>query len=179
MNNGCDMKEKEVKISLPKRKALELFKNLKESAIFKGKDSEKNLILDSKNRELGKKGMLLRLRKRQDGSFLTFKGPVERSQRNIKVREEIEVSVSSPSKLLYMLEKCGFIVVNEYSKQRWNFDLKKVSVQFDKVPGLGYFVEIENPDENKIESTIKTCGLGNFDRITESYSELVEMKKRS
>jgi len=172
------MKEVEVKLKLPGRSFPKyIFSRLQEAnARFIGKDYERNLVLDSKEDGLKKKGCLLRVRERhgKEHAILTFKGPIEEPHlAGIKVREEIEVPVQNSHNTLKILRGCGFAVKKEYSKQRWNFELKGINIQLDKIPHLGYFLEIEGHDERKVNSMIVLLKLGGLKRVSESYSEMV------
>jgi predicted adenylyl cyclase CyaB len=148
------------------------------NAKSRGKTTERNYIFDLNNDFLKKKGCLLRIREHlpQLSETLTFKGPLEEPKFNgIKIREELEFSLppGSNTNLFEVLHNLGFIIKQRYSKQRQTFELNETLVQIDELSELGYFLEIEGQDEDKIKETIKLCELGKSKKITESYSELI------
>jgi adenylate cyclase class 2 len=105
----------------------------------------------------------LRIRTRDGGSQLTYKGP--RQERWTKIREEIEVDLaagdSQTQKLEWLLERLGFYPRAAVRKQRDLFELDfyhwPVTVCLDQVESLGTFVELEliaSPEEVASAKTI-------------------------
>lgn len=170
------MMEKEVKIKLDTEKdRTKLFARLRDlNAKAMGRDLERNLILDIRD-YFKLRGCLFRLRETSKSSYLTFKGPLEESKfSRVNQRMEVNVPVADPKEILRVLKKSEFVVKTIYTKERFTYELKGVSIQVDKIPKLGWFVEVENPDEHKIIETLKLCCLEKFKRITKSYLELIE-----
>jgi len=94
----------------------------------------------------------VRLRRRGDRCFLTYKGP-KKVVEGVKGREEIETEVGSCEKLKAFLEKLCLKPVAVVRKKREYWKAKGATITLDYVEGLGYFVEIESegagPEELK------------------------------
>ena len=174
------MKEKEVKIRLPDPRVVHkltyYMKTLGAKQI--GVICECNHILDLDGRPLKKNGCMLRVRENLNcsaPSVITFKGPAEEPiVKGVKIREEIEAPLQSPQAVIRLLSSLGFGVVCTYAKERAVHELFGVMVQIDKIPELGCFVEIECSEEKKIKNIIKICRLERFERIKESYADMME-----
>ncbi len=65
-------------------------------------------------------------------------------------------------------------IVVEKTRNLWK--LNRCLVALDKVKMLGNFVEIEGPDNNKIEKVKKLLGLENLNHIKLSYADLLSQK---
>jgi predicted adenylyl cyclase CyaB len=68
---------------------------------------EDDTLYDFPNRRLTKKGSILRLRDREDGSILTYKEKVKTSMR-AKVRKELETGLSALADARGIVEALGF-----------------------------------------------------------------------
>ncbi len=84
----------------------------------------------------------LRLRKRGEGAFLTYKGP--KAGGRCKARLEVEVAVSSFEDALELLKQLGFEQVAVLRKRRSMYKVRGFQVYLDEVEGLGCFMEIES-----------------------------------
>ena len=136
---------------------------------------EQNWILDYKDQSLRKKGQLLRLRKYQDKSIVTFKGSTLKSKR-YKVRLELETEVDNGVTLFRVLEQLGLSSRFRYEKYRTSFRPKKreasrlVVVTIDETP-IGNYLEIEGKPE-MIDWIASQLGFSLNQYITKSYTEL-------
>ncbi len=135
---------------------------------------------DDANRALTKTDRCLRLRRMLVGEnerfFLTYKGAKEKNE--FKKRQEIEIEVedgNSAQKLLLLL---GYNKALAFEKKRriWRFGGCKVAL--DELPLLGFFLEIEGPDSEKIADVQRSLGLSELPPILESYASLMEEKLR-
>jgi len=141
---------------------------------------EDNWILDSPPRRLFKKRCLLRLRRFEGKSLLTFKGPKAASS-HFKIREELETEVAHGTKLQQILARLGFVPVFRYQKYRSIFvspkssKSKKVVISMDETP-IGNYLEIEGPPDN-IRIISRQLGYALEDFITQSYLELYAKNK--
>ncbi len=139
---------------------------------------EDNWLFDTPARSLFHLRQALRLRIRGDmeGAILTHKGkPVEDSDGGVKVREEIELTVSDGPAMMRVLEKLGFEKTFRYQKFRTTYRLYhpngiELRAMFDETP-LGCFVELEG-DKPVIERFIQHLGLTRGDYLTASYPRL-------
>jgi predicted adenylyl cyclase CyaB len=104
---------------------------------------ECNWVFDRRD-ELFGSSRLLRLRTDGSGCRLTFKGP-PRFEENLKVRDEIEVTVAHAEAMRDLLVRLGYRVVRRYEKVREEWRLAAVTVALDHTP-IGDFVEFEGDD---------------------------------
>jgi predicted adenylyl cyclase CyaB len=104
---------------------------------------ECNWVFDRRD-ELFGSSRLLRLRTDGSGCRLTFKGP-PRFEENLKVRDEIEVTVAHAEAMRDLLVRLGYRVVRRYEKVREEWQLGASTVALDHTP-IGDFVEFEGDD---------------------------------
>lgn len=135
-----------------------------------GKNLEQGIIFDDAKNSLRKKRILLRLRKGKY-NLLTLKMPVKNAGRKFKERKEIEVKVSDFSEAKKILEGIGFKVDHAYEKIRESFIFHKTRIELDKLPFLGYYLEIEGTQKG-IQDTAKKLGLNLRDGITKNYLQI-------
>jgi adenylate cyclase class 2 len=129
---------------------------------------QEDCLVDTRERSLGNRGSLLRVRIESGRALLTFKGPVQPSA--MKVREELETVVGDGQVLLRMLEELGFHVWFRYEKYREEFALADVIVAIDETP-VGTFVEIEGSSHG-ITVAAEALGRGPSDYLLDSYRGL-------
>jgi len=169
------MKEIEIKFKLKNPQTIRA-KLQKIGAKFIKKVFEENLRFDDKNKRLKSKNFLLRLRK-DDKIRLTFKDRGRYSpavkDNGLKVAEEIEIEVDDFHRMKRILEKLGFKVSSRYQKIREIWHYKDLEIAIDKIPYLGYFLEIEGPSKS-IRKIVGLLGLNLKDGITKTYGNLWE-----
>ncbi len=138
-----------------------------------GRYLETNYLCDRIDRDLRDHGCGLRVRMMRvlDGApaaaTLTFKGPLQAS--TIKRREEVEIEISDPEKTLAILAALGFETVMSYRKTRERWTLDNCYVEFDEVPLIGTFVEIEGPSEQAVAGVQERVGLGSGEHVRKGY----------
>jgi adenylate cyclase, class 2 len=164
MNNHDQ--ELEIKLLVRDLKAIEdrlmsLGAKLKQARVL-----EINLRFDTTQKELSRTYKALRLRK-DNQLRLTYKGPSE-TREGVRVRQEIEFTVSDFEAARDFLEALGYQVFMVYEKYRTEYDYHGVSISLDELP-YGYFVEIEGPDPVSIRKVNQDLSLNWEGRITESY----------
>src|SRR5439155_26546781 len=107
----------------------------------------------------------LRLRRNRDEStgedtyVITFKGPVAAG--DLKVREEIELTVDSRRNTIDLLARLGYRVELSFEKRRETWTLDGCKVELDELPQIGRFCEVEGPDEatvNRVRETLDLSG---------------------
>lgn len=89
--------------------------------------------------------------------WLTFKGP--RHPGELKVREELESPVDDAAAVMGILERLGWREVVVYEKRREVWHLGACEVTVDELPRLGWWLEIEGPDEETVQATRRALGL--------------------
>jgi len=105
---------------------------------------------------------------------LTFKGP--RCAGPLKSREEIETEIGDAAALAELLQRLGFRETVRYEKRREAWRVGLCEVALDELPRLGWFVEVEGPSAESVESVCADLHLGHKDRITETYVALAAAK---
>ena len=146
-------------------------------AVLDGTHLELNAFFDTPDLALQRQDKGLRLRTRRnliDGTqdaILTFKGPNQPGP--FKNREEIETRVADPKAAAALLQALGFRQDLSFEKKResWLFD--RCHVELDEVPHLGFFVEIEGPDEATITAVRHKLALDDALPMKKSYIALL------
>lgn len=108
--------------------------------------------------------------------LITYKGPKEKS--NFKKRQEIEFELSDADAAEKLLGALGFhkALVVEKTRRLWRFGGCEVAV--DKLDLLGDYLEIEGPDDEKINGVQKSLGLSHLRHIPKSYAALLNARSR-
>jgi len=96
---------------------------------------------DHPGRDFGRTDEALRLRRENDRTVITYKGP--KLDRDTKLREEIELSVEDLERMSLILRRLGFRPVITITKKRTVYELQGMHFCLDRLPGLGDFVEME------------------------------------
>ncbi len=132
---------------------------------------EINLRFDNSQGDLKRGFQVLRLR-RDRISRLTYKGPSQ-TKEGVRVRQEIEITVSDFEATRALLEALGYHVAMMYEKYRASYDLDRVEISLDELP-YGSFVELEGPDPARIQAVNRQLGLDWSARAPESYTSLFD-----
>ena len=133
---------------------------------------ECNWVFDRRD-ELFGSSRLLRLRTDGMGCRLTFKGP-PRFEENLKVRDEVEVTVAHAEAMRDLLVRLGYRVVRRYEKVREEWQLGATVVALDHTP-IGDFVEFEGDDA---VASAARCGFDPGKAERRSYLRLYEDWRR-
>jgi predicted adenylyl cyclase CyaB len=158
-----------------------------------GSVHEWNVIFDTPQSDLVKRGQLLRIRTetparvsvRGEGAsrrvILTFKRPVEQGKEpaaeHYKVREELELEVAEAGMLARIFEGLGMRGWFRYEKYRTKYQLaasvdwaKGLLIELDETP-IGTFVELEGLPE-AIDRAAEELGFSMRDYILTNYLSL-------
>ncbi len=134
---------------------------------------------DAENK-LTSSGIGLRLRREIGGEtdkvILTYKGP--RKKAMFKSRREIEVKLSPEdfSSMVKLLGMLGFEKILVFEKRRKVWRLDGCEVCLDEIPMLGSFVEVEGPDEHRINGVLNKLQLSALEHINKGYAGLMRDK---
>lgn len=146
-------------------------------AKLEGAYSEHDFMFDNKRGDLQKKKDVLRIRKGDSASFLTYKTKVK-AQRGFKVADEHQLEISDAFALKEIFEHLGFKAVFEYKKPRreyWKY--LGAHVTLDSFP-FGKFIEVEGT-EKRIHHIARKLNL-NFARSSaKSYRKLLEEYRKN
>ena len=108
-------------------------------AEYAGEDFEENMIYGGG--VLDENAAVLRVRKTQDKTILTFKKTMN-NDFNVKQRTEHETEVANVGELKKIIENLGFEPRLVYEKRRKTWKFRKVEIVLDELP-FGDFMEIE------------------------------------
>jgi adenylate cyclase, class 2 len=168
---GADHQEIEVKFYLNSLAALEtrllaLGAQVKQARVY-----EANIRFDTPGGDLTRASRVLRLRQ-DTAARLTYKGPGQ-TRDGVRVRQEIEFTVSDFAAARDFLEALGYEVSMMYEKYRATYQLGEVLVTLDEMP-YGPFAEIEGPSPEAVKAASDKLGLDFAAGVAESYSVLFE-----
>ena len=157
--------EKKYRLSAERRDALAAALQ-KIGAIFAGEDFEANTIYGGD--ALGD-GAIVRIRKTQDRSLLTFKRMVE-NQTDVKHQIEHETKISNADAAARMLSELGLRARLVYEKKRSIWKFRNVEIVLDELP-FGLFMEIEGSITG-IKEAEMLLGIKDLETEHETYPRL-------
>lgn len=133
-----------------------------------------NIKLYTKN-----KSFLIRIRSEKDSHFLTYKASTGRLGRY----EEYETKIDDPKTIETILRKSKFNNIINVTKSRTTYKLKDCSINFDKVTGLGNFIEIEIISDRKkhkeLNQIVKDMGLTKAEVVRQGYVSMILARSKS
>jgi len=163
--------EIEVKFFLESTEPLE--KQVKAlGAAFGDAVEETNIRYETRDNAFYANKSLLRLRRADRSTLLTFKAETRPAQTDYKIHTEYEVSVDSFEMMQNILESLGFHQAQIYEKQRRSSQIDDVTLCLDTMP-YGAFLELEGPGE-AIRCVARRLGLAWEDRILMNYLEMFD-----
>jgi predicted adenylyl cyclase CyaB len=141
------------------------------ATLEKERHSHEDTFYDRPSLELKKKRSALRVRKIKKKTFLTFKGPEQKS-RKFKIREEYETEVKNEKHLRKILKSLGLQPVFQYKKFRTVFRKKKLTICVDETQ-VGNFLELEG-QQSEIVKFAHTLNFSKKDFIKLDYVQLIQ-----
>ncbi len=146
-------------------------------AVLKGTEHHQDIYFNSPIRDFRETDEALRIRIKEQGARLTYKGPKLDSQ--TKSRLELTVVVDDPLNMEKILAELGFQPSGKVRKQRTKYTLGEITFALDEVEGLGSFLEIEalakddwTAKQDWVLEILHQLCLG--ESIRKSYLELLE-----
>lgn len=143
-----------------KLKDKEVIKNKlkKFKARFLSKDRESDIYFDCSNISGKREFSVFRLRNYGKDGLLTlkYKG---RDTKFFKERNEVESKVSDAKNTLEILKRLGFKEGMRKEKIRETYSLGGCLLLIDTLPFLGYFLEVESDNQEKIKKVVTRLGL--------------------
>jgi len=170
--------EQELEVKFYVKNLLPFEQKLKQlnATLIQPRTHEINLRFDTPDQSLSRSYQVLRLRQDQEAR-LTYKGPGEVLE-GVRIRREIEFSVSDFKSAQSFLEALGYQVIFMYEKYRSVYDFNDMLVMLDEMP-VGYFLELEGANPEIILSTSQILGLRWETRILDSYTVLFDRVRQS
>ena len=145
-------------------------------ALLVGRESHRDIYFNSPRRDFRKSDEAFRLRIKEEGARLTYKGP--KLDRDTKSRRELTVEIDCPETMEQILISLGFFRAGEVRKSRTKYRLGEATVALDEVEGLGSFVEVElaggvewSGEKEKVLAILRELGAG--ESIRSSYLEML------
>lgn len=136
---------------------------------------EHNTAFDTQDRRIYRRHALLRLRRTDHETTLTYKHPPPEVQGEFKVYEETEVKLDDFDAMRRILAHLGFNGAQVYEKYRSTYRLGSALITLDDMP-YGHFMEIEG-GEDEIRQLASALGLAWEERILENYLGIFETLK--
>jgi adenylate cyclase, class 2 len=146
---------------------------------------ETNHIFDAADGRLREAGCGLRVREARSlpagpnaesvirPAVFTYKGPRRPGQ--VKVREELETQAEDAATLIAILAQLSFREVVVFEKRRESWQVGPCIVTLDELPRLGWWAEIEGPDESAVTDVQAQLGLASATPVEETYAALAAM----
>lgn len=133
-------------------------------AKYAGEDFEENQIFGGEI--LSEQNAILRIRKTQDKTILTYK---KRIQNEVAVKQQIEheTEVADFEAIEKIVESLGLVKSLVYEKRRRTWKFKETEIVLDELP-FGFFMEIEG-SITAIAETEMMIGAENFETEHETY----------
>jgi adenylate cyclase class 2 len=145
-------------------------------------ENHQDLYFNSPLRDFIVSDEALRIRIKEGGARLTYKGP--KLDQTTKSRLERTVKIDDAQQMEQILSSLGFVLSAQVRKRRSKYSYDGVVLAIDEVEGLGRFVEVEAEGEGdyeaqrqKVLSTLSRLGL--HESIRSSYLQLLEEKKKN
>lgn len=150
-------------------------------AVLKRTEHHHDIYFNSPSRDFRRTDEALRIRIKEEGARLTYKGP--KLDTRTKSRLELTVELDDPLAMEKILAELGFRPSGEVRKQRTKYTLGEVTFALDDVEGLGSFLEIEASAEDdwadQQERVLEILQrLGHGESIRKSYLELLEEQRQ-
>ncbi|HUJ33209.1 MAG TPA: class IV adenylate cyclase [Candidatus Acidoferrum sp.] len=172
---------REIEIKLPVSDLADLLRRLHQiGAKHQGRVFERNVLYDTPDAGLRRRGRLLRLRidtpaHGRSRGLMTSKAPPprsrgDRSRSRYKERLEREVRVGDPIRADVHLRAGGFRPTWRYEKYRTTFRLPGLHLDLDETP-VGVFLELEGRPA-AIDRVARALGYGPHDFIRGTYWDL-------
>jgi adenylate cyclase class 2 len=139
--------------------------------LIRARELEDNQLYDFPDFSLKTRDALLRVRTQESGSVLTYKES-PRVESGAKVRDEIEVGVSSGEAMAAIAGKLGMRPLFRYQKYRSAYAYDDLEITVDETP-IGNFLELEGP-RTLIDEVAGKLGYKASEYIAKSYLALYQ-----
>ena len=134
---------------------------------YVGEDFEENVIYGGE--ALTETGSILRIRKTQDRTILTFKKRIQ-NESDVKHQIEYETEVADAVNMEKIVEELGLTPRLIYEKRRETWKFRKVEIVLDELP-FGSYMEIEG-SITAIKEAEMLLDIDGFETEHETYPRL-------
>ena len=163
--------EVEVKLKVGDKNGLDARLDSLGARLLHPRELEDNRVYDFPDRDLMRRGAMLRIRILERGAFLTYKDRA-RVVSGAKTRNEIEsvFPASEATALTAIISAIGLLPVFRYQKYRTTWEVPGLLITFDETP-IGDYFELEG-EKPLIDRMAGRLGYQPEDYITASYRDL-------
>ncbi len=149
------VEEHEVKIlEINEEQIIRKLESLGASLVFDG--DMNSSYYDLVNDNLRKSGKMLRIRKKENKTFVTLKVSKKNDEMKINTEHEVEVSDFETMKIIFQ-----HLELNEFAqdfRKRRSYKLKDSTVEINKYPDIPTFLEIETESPEKLKEVVALLG---------------------
>jgi adenylate cyclase class 2 len=156
-------------------------KILSMGAVPAGIENHHDIYFSSPLRSFQESDEALRIRIKEEGARLTYKGP--KLDLKTKSRREVTVEIDDPVGMEEILASLNFSPTAVVRKRRTKYKLGPVTFALDEVEGLGSFLEVEMSGEaewqeqqSRVLEVLEQLGLK--ESIRKSYLELLDENRK-
>ena len=162
--------ETEIKLAVPDAAAARRLLRAHGFRVFRRRVFEANRVFDTPKHTLRNARRLLRIREAGGRFTITYKGPPLAARH--KVRQELELEISSPGTLTAIFAQLGLEPSFRYEKYRTEYHQPGGAgiAMLDETP-IGIYLELEG-SPRWIDRTARAMGFAESDYITASYGRL-------
>ncbi|MBA3958295.1 MAG: class IV adenylate cyclase [Parachlamydiaceae bacterium] len=133
---------------------------------------------DTPDGQLKKQDLVIRIRSYGKKQTIALKSPRVELSSGITNRIELEFISAEGEKVHEQLLNQGLNPNEAAEKERWTFIYNDCEIVLDKLPFIGFFIEIEGSSEDTINDTVSLLNLSSCKVVRQNYGELMMAKFR-
>lgn len=142
--------------------------------LIKNRHLEENTLYDFSTQLLYNQHKALRLRTANKKTYLTLKGPPQKSRR-FKIREEYQTEIKSFKDIKKILKELRLVPAVKYKKYRSVYRLGRLKICLDET-SFGTFMELEG-ERNEIVKVANALGFSKSEFIKLDYVQLMRLRE--
>jgi len=132
-----------------------------------------------KNIPSGSSPTVVRLRSTGKDGVFTLKYRAKRKEsKTYKIRDEFEINVQDTKAFDRLLRQLGFAVLFKKEKRRKIYKWKEGKICIDKLPFIGFYLEIEAP-KKRIKEIANRLNLDMKDATSDTYMDIFRKYKKA
>lgn len=131
---------------------------------------------DTPDRQLLKQDLVIRIRSVGENKTIALKSPRIDLPSGMNKRIELEFKAQDGGEVLEQLKQQGLHAYDMAEKERWTFLHNDCEIVIDHLPFIGFFLEIEGPDEIAIQNIVHALKLTSCEVVRKNYGELMREK---
>lgn len=134
--------------------------------------NQKFILYDYPDNRLKQEGKVLRLRENGKKIEMTLKERVSKDKSKIMIEHETNISDMETAKKI--LSSLGIVEIWKGEKHRISYKIDNVEFEFDTIPGIPTYLEIEAPDEKTLFEYVKKLGFDESDAKPWTYKDVLQ-----